>query len=352
MNDESTPQSLTIHRPDDWHLHLRDGAMMRAVLPYSARVFGRAMIMPNLTPPVTSVAAARAYRQRILAALPPQSSFQPLMTCYLTDDLSSTELRAGVEQGVFVAAKLYPAGATTNSARGVTSLRKIWPLLAMMQKIDLPLLVHGEVTNPEVDIFDREEVFIERELIPLLADFPALRVTLEHVTTRAGVDFVLDQGPRVAATITPHHLILSRNDLFAGGLKPHYYCLPVVKGVSDRAALRQAACSGSPHFFLGTDSAPHPVQDKESARGRAGVFNSPAALPIVTQVFEEEGALDRLEAFVSRNGARFYRLPVNDDSITLIAGAPDIPTQVTAPGLDARVRVLAPPQPLRWRCES
>ena len=343
---------LTIRRPDDWHLHLRDGAMMRAALPFSARVFGRGLIMPNLTPPITTVAAARAYRRRILAALPPDADFQPLMTCYLTDDLPPQELRAGAEQGVFTAAKLYPAGATTNSASGVTAISRIRPVLEMMQEIDLPLLVHGEVTDPTVDIFDREEAFIDRVLIPLLRDFPGLRVVLEHVSSAAGVDFVLEQGEQVAATITPHHLTLIRTDLFAGGLRPHYFCLPVVKSARDRAALRRAATSGSPRFFLGTDSAPHPVRDKESARGRAGIFNSPAALPVVAQVFEEEGALDRLETFVSLNGTRFYRLPVNDDAITLTTGAPDIPTQITAPELNANIRVFAPLQPLHWRCDE
>ncbi|RUA16751.1 MAG: dihydroorotase [Clostridia bacterium] len=340
---------ITLRRPDDWHLHLRDGAMMRAVLPYSARVFGRAMIMPNLTPPVSTAAAARAYRQRILAALPPQSSFHPLMTCYLTDDLSAAELRAGAEQGIFAAAKLYPAGATTHSARGVTALRKIWPLLEMMQEIDLPLLVHGEVVDAEVDIFDREAVFIERTLAPLLRDFPALRVVQEHVSSAAGVAFVQAQGQRMAATITPHHLTLTRTDLLAGGVHPHYYCLPVIKGSEDRRALQRAATSGSPRFFLGTDSAPHPVRDKESARGRAGIFNSPTALTIVTQVFEEEGALDALERFVSLNGARFYGLPINNDSITLVSGPPDIPTEIAVPELNTYIHIFLPFQFLRWQ---
>ncbi len=340
---------IKVRRPDDWHLHLRDGAILQAVAPFSAAVFARAIIMPNLVPPITTMAAALAYRRRILAALPPNATFQPLMTCYLTDDLSPDELRLGAERGVFVAAKLYPAGATTNSARGVSDVRKIWPVLEMMERIGLPLLVHGEVVDEDVDIFDREAVFIERELTPLLADFPALRVVLEHVSTQTAVEFVLAQDDRVAATITPHHLLLTRNDLLAGGVHPHLYCLPIVKGAKDRRALRTAATSGSPRFFLGSDSAPHPVRRKESARGRAGIFNSPVIMPWLAQAFEQEQALPNLEAFSSLHGPRFYGLPINEDFIQLERKEPDFPACVEIPGGNDCLRIFSPPEKLHWR---
>ncbi|MGZ8997631.1 MAG: dihydroorotase, partial [Allosphingosinicella sp.] len=264
MNDATR---LTIRRPDDWHVHLRDGAMMEAVLPWTASQFARAIVMPNLDRPVTDVAAAQAYRDRILAALPAGSDFSPLMTCYLTDEADPSELEEGFERGVFAAAKLYPANATTNSAFGVTDMRNVHPALEAMERIGMPLLIHGEVTDPEVDIFDRERLFIDRILTGLLNDFPALKMVFEHITTSEAVDFVLASGPNVAATVTPHHLAINRNAMFAGGIRPHAYCLPVAKREAHRLAVRRAATSGSPKFFLGTDSAPHPVERKESGCG-------------------------------------------------------------------------------------
>ncbi len=346
-------QKLTFHRPDDWHLHLRDGAILQAVLPYTARVFGRAIIMPNLKPPVTTVAAAKSYRRRIMAALPPNSTFRPLTTCYLSDSLQPQEIKAGVEAGIFTAAKLYPAGATTNSEHGVTAIRNIWPLLETMQKLGLPLLLHGEVVDPEVDIFDREAVFIERVLQPLLLDFPGLKVVFEHITTQDAVEFTLSQGARVGATITPHHLMINRNAIFQGGIRPHLYCLPIAKRERHRLALQKAAVSGSSQFFLGTDSAPHLTVDKESNCGCAGIFNSPTALPCVAQVFEQAQALDKLEAFVSLNGAHFYGLPVNQDYITLERAAPTLPAEIEVAELPAaKIRVFQPPEPLHWRAAS
>ncbi len=346
-------QKLTFHRPDDWHLHLRDGAILQAVLPYTTRVFGRAIIMPNLKPPVTTVAAAKSYRRRIMAALPPNSTFHPLMTCYLSDSLQPQEIKAGVEAGIFTAAKLYPAGATTNSEHGVTAIRNIWPLLETMQKLGLPLLLHGEVVDPEVDIFDREAVFIERVLQPLLLDFPGLKVVFEHITTQDAVEFTLSQGARVGATITPHHLMINRNAIFQDGIRPHLYCLPIAKRERHRLALQKAAVSGSSQFFLGTDSAPHLTVDKESNCGCAGIFNSPTALPCVAQVFEQEQALDKLEAFVSLNGAHFYGLPVNQDYITLERAAPTLPAEIEVAELPAaKIRVFQPPEPLHWRTAS
>src|SRR5215469_14022864 len=309
--------SLTLRRPDDWHLHLRDGAMMAAVLPFTARVFGRAIVMPNLVPPVTSVSAAEAYRRRILKALPKRANFTPLMTAYLTDATKPDEIERGFENGVWVAAKLYPANATTNSARGVTDIACIANVLERMTRIGMPLLVHGEVTDPKVDVFDREAVFIERILAPLTKRLPQLKVVFEHATTRDAVDFVRAQGSNVAATITPHHLVISRNALFHGGLRPHMYCLPVAKREAHPLALRQVATSGDAKFFLGTDSAPPPIADKEKDCGCAGIFCAPAALETYARVFDEENALDRLEAFASLNGPRFYGLPLNDTRVTL-----------------------------------
>jgi dihydroorotase len=309
--------SLTIRRPDDWHVHLRDGDMLRTVVPYTARQFARAIVMPNLTPPVTTAAAASAYRDRIRAARPAGSGFEPLMTCDLTDDSDPDEIARGHAEGVWVAAKLYPANATTNSAHGVTDVRNIRHVLERMQAIGMPLLVHGEVTDPEVDIFDREAVFIERVLAPLASDLPALKIVLEHVTTAEAVDFVTGAGPLVAATITPQHLIINRNALFAGGLRPHAYCLPVAKREHHRLAVRRAATSGSPKFFLGTDSAPHARGAKESGCGCAGIFNAPFALETYLQVFEEDGALDRFEGFASEHGALFYGLKLNEEKVEL-----------------------------------
>ncbi|MEO6247792.1 MAG: dihydroorotase [Sphingomicrobium sp.] len=308
-------QSLTIRRPDDWHVHLRDGAMLEAVAAFTARQFARAIVMPNLSPPVSSVVAAIAYRERIATAAGP--GFTPLMTCYLTDDAHPDELARGHNLGVWVAAKLYPANATTNSAHGVTDLAQLWPALERMQAIGMPLLVHGEVTDPQVDIFDREAVFIERVLSGLVRDFPALKIVLEHITTAEAAQFVADAPATVAATITPQHLHLNRNALFAGGLRPHAYCLPVVKREKHRLAVRAAAVSGSPKFFLGTDSAPHSIGAKEGSCGCAGIFNAPFALESYAAVFDEEGALDRLEGFASAHGPRFYGLPLNEESVTI-----------------------------------
>ncbi len=319
-------QTLTIRRPDDWHVHLRDGEMLQAVAPYTARQFARAIVMPNLDPPVTSFEAAREYRERIAAAA--GGGFTPLMTCYLTDDSNPDEIARGFDERVWVACKLYPANATTNSARGVTDVRNIHPALERMQGIGMPLLVHGEVTDPEVDVFDREAVFIDRVLEPLVRDFPALKIVFEHVTTAQAADFVQDRGPNVAATITPHHLIINRNAMFAGGLRPHAYCLPVAKRERHRLAVRRAATSGSPKFFLGTDSAPHTRGAKESACGCAGIFNAPFALESYAAVFDEDGALDRFEAFASEHGARFYGLPLNDGTITLERGVTTVPAEI------------------------
>lgn len=321
-------QKLTIRRPDDWHLHLRDGEMLKAVAHYSARQFARAIIMPNLMPPVTTVEAASGYRERIRAAAGP--GFEPLMTCYLTDSIDPDELERGHAQGVWVAAKLYPAGATTNSHSGVTDVRHIRRALERMEKIGMLLLVHGEVTDAAIDIFDREAMFLERVLAPVLRDFPGLKVVLEHITTEDSAEFVKAAGANVAATITPQHLHLNRNALFDGGLRPHAYCLPVVKREKHRLAVRAAAVSGSPKFFLGTDSAPHLREAKESGCGCAGIWNAPHALESYATVFEEEGALDRLEGFASEHGPRFYGLPLNEGAVTLEKGETLVPERIAA----------------------
>ena len=322
------PQTLTLRRPDDWHVHLRDGAMLADVARWTARQFGRAIVMPNLSPPVTSVAMAQDYRARIMAALPADASFTPLMTCYLTDDADGGEIVRGFEQGVWAACKLYPAHATTNSAHGVSNLATIRPVLAAMERAGVPLLIHGEVTDPAVDIFDREAVFVERILAPLVREMPGLRIVLEHITTAEAAAFVAAAGPQVAATITPQHLHLNRNALFAGGLRPHAYCLPVVKRERHRLAVRAAATSGSPKFFLGTDSAPHAVGAKEAACGCAGIFNAPFALESYLTVFDEEEALDRFERFASEHGARFYGLPLNDGTVTLERSDVEVPATI------------------------
>jgi dihydroorotase len=326
------PQTLTIRRPDDWHVHLRDGAMLAGVAQYTARQFARAIVMPNLSPPVTTTAMAAAYRERILAALPPGSDFTPLMTCYLTDASDPADLRRGFAEGVYTAAKLYPAHATTNSAHGVTDIVNIRAALEAMQDIGMPLLVHGEVTAPEIDVFDREAVFIDRVLVPLVGEMPALKVVFEHITTRQAVAFVDAAGPNVGATITPQHLHLNRNALFAGGLRPHAYCLPVVKREEHRLALRRAATSGSAKYFLGTDTAPHARTAKEADCGCAGIFNAPHALESYAAVFEEEGALDKLEAFASENGPRFYGLPLNEGTVTIDRGGELVPDAIEAGG--------------------
>jgi dihydroorotase len=308
---------ITLPRPDDWHLHLRDGAMLRAVLPETARHFARAMVMPNLVPPVVTLADAMAYRDRILAALPEGMVFEPLMTLYLTEGTDPAEVALAAASGFVKAVKLYPAGATTNSQSGVRDLCAVMPVLEEMARIGLPLCTHGEVTDPEVDIFDREAVFIDRVLAPLRRRLPGLRVVMEHITTEEGVAYAAEGGEDLAATITTHHLVINRNHLLAGGIRPHYYCLPVAKREKHRLALRRAATSGSPRYFLGTDSAPHVDALKEQACGCAGCFTATNTLSILAHVFDEEGALDRLEGFASRHGPAFYGLPVNPGTIPL-----------------------------------
>ena len=311
------PQALKIRRPDDWHIHLRDDDMLKTVLPYTSQVFGRAIVMPNLVPPITTVTAARSYRERILAAVPAGHDFTPLMTCYLTDSLAATELVEGFEQGVFTAAKLYPANATTNSSHGVSDVKGIYPLLEQMQKIGMPLLIHGEVTDSAVDIFDREARFIDRVMEPLRRQFPELKIVFEHITTKEAAQYVQEGNRFLGATITPQHLMFNRNHMLVGGIRPHLFCLPILKRNVHQEALRQAVASGSDRFFLGTDSAPHAKHRKESSCGCAGVFNAPNAMSAYATVFEQLGALEHLEAFSSLNGPRFYGLPVNESFITL-----------------------------------
>ncbi len=319
---------LTITRPDDWHVHLRDGTALATTVPAAARYFGRTIVMPNLAPPVVNTDQAREYRQRILDHLPAGNGWQPLMVLYLTDNTPPDEIRRALESGVVQAAKYYPAGATTNSDAGVTALEKIYPLLETMEKEGMPLLLHGEVTTPEVDIFDREAVFIERHLEPLVTRFPALKVVLEHITTAEGVDFVAAASPRVAATITPQHLLFNRNAMLVGGIRPHYYCLPILKRSSHQQALVAAATSGNGKFFLGTDSAPHTTAKKENACGCAGCYSHHAPLELYAELFEREHALDRLEGFASHFGADFYGLPRNRDRITLVREPWQIPESV------------------------
>ena len=341
---------LSIRRPDDWHLHFRDGAAMRSVVPFTAKQFARAIVMPNLSPPVTTVEAGAAYRDRILAAVPEGVTFTPLMTAYLTDVSDGNELARGHAEGVFTAAKLYPAHATTGSAHGVTNITNIMPALEHMARIGMPLLIHGEVTDSHVDIFDREAVFIERTLSKLVRDLPELKIVFEHITTADAVAFVDASGPNVAATITPQHLHINRNAMFTGGIRPHAYCLPVAKREVHRLALRKAATSGSSKYFLGTDSAPHDKSAKESACGCAGIFNAPFALESYAVVFEEEGALDKFEAFASENGPRFYGLPLNEERIILER------TDVVVPELLALVGLNVVPfhagETLRWRLKA
>ena len=316
---------ITIRRPDDWHVHLRDGEMLKAVAPYTARQFARAIVMPNLSPPVTTVTATAAYRVRIIAAAP---DLVPLMTAYLTDTTDPDEIEKGHAEGVFTAAKLYPAHATTGSAHGVVDVANLYPVLEAMQRIGMPLLIHGEVTDHDVDIFDREAVFIERTLSRLVRDFPALKIVFEHITTSDAVDFVSASSPNIAATITPQHLILNRNAMFDGGIRPHAYCLPIIKRETHRLALRIAATSGSPKFFLGTDSAPHVAATKETACGCAGIFNAPYAMESYATVFDEENALDKLEGFASEYGPRFYGLPRNEGTVTLERAAVTVPAEI------------------------
>tara|TARA_B100002051_G_scaffold259610_1_gene279314 strand:+ start:95 stop:1135 length:1041 start_codon:yes stop_codon:yes gene_type:complete len=340
--------TITIRRPDDWHVHFRDGAMLQSAVPFTARQFRRAIVMPNLVPPVTTVDAARAYRDRINMAVPDGIDFQPLMTAYLTDTIDAGELARGAEEGVFTAVKLYPAGATTNSDSGVTDLKQVTAVLECMQAIGLPLLLHGEVTDPEVDIFDREARFIEQKLIGLRADFPELKVVFEHATTKDAVDYVLSQDSHMGCTITAHHLVINRTDIFKGGIRPHLYCLPIAKREVHRQALRAAATSGDKRFFLGTDTAPHPVHEKESDCGCAGIFSAPTAMQVYTQVFDEAGALDKLEAFASINGPGFYGLAANEGTVTLVRDVVEVPERVeTAEG--EIVMVFRPDAGLNWR---
>ena len=317
--------SITLRRPDDLHLHLRDGESMRSVLPFTAARFARAVIMPNLRPPVTTTAQAQAYRQRILAALPAQLTFEPLMALYLTDRTEPAEVDRAKASGFIVGVKLYPAGATTHSDAGVTGIRRVDGVLARMEERELVLQVHGEVTDPEVDVFDREARFIDEVLAPLAARFPGLRIVFEHITTRAAVEFVLGARPGIAATVTPQHLLMNRNALFTGGIRPHHYCLPVLKSQSDREALLSAVASGDPRFFLGTDSAPHARSAKETTCGCAGIFSAHGAIELYAEAFESVGALPRLEAFASEHGADFYRLPRNSGRITLVKAPWEVP---------------------------
>ncbi len=339
---------LTITRPDDWHLHLRDGAMLAAVLPESARHFARALVMPNLVPPVVTGADARAYRERILAALPEGTGFTPLMTLYLTETTDPGDVAAAAAEGLIAAVKLYPAGATTNSDSGVRDFDRVRGVLERMAEIGLPLCVHGEVTDEDVDIFDREAVFIERVLEPLRRATPGLRVVMEHVTTREGIEYVRSAPRDLAATLTTHHLVINRNHILAGGIRPHYYCLPVAKRESHRLALCEAATSGDPRFFLGTDSAPHADARKLAPCGCAGCFTAPDTMAILAHVFEEEGALDRLEGFTSRHGAAFYGLPENSERITLEKGEPAPAGGMLETG-EGPVTIFDPGFPLAWR---
>jgi len=346
MSEAATPTELTITRPDDWHLHLRDGAAMQSVVPYTARQFGRAIVMPNLRPPVTTAAQASAYRERILAAVPAGMSFQPLMTLYLTDNTPVDEIKRAKEAGV-VALKLYPAGATTNSDAGVTDIRKTYAVLEAMQREGLLLLVHGEVTDPEVDVFDREAVFIDRVMQPLRRDLPELKVVFEHITTKEAAEYVAAADAHTAASLTPQHLLYNRNAIFTGGLRPHYYCLPVLKRELHRQALLAAATSGSSKFFLGTDSAPHAAVMKENSVCGAGCFTALSALELYAEAFEAMGALDKFEAFASFNGADFYGLPRNTGRITLRKEAWTLPDSVAFG--DAQLKPLRGGEALAWR---
>ncbi|WP_371059896.1 dihydroorotase [Rhodosalinus sp. 5P4] len=341
-------ETLTLRRPDDWHLHLRDGAVLRAVLPETARHFARAIVMPNLVPPVMTAADARAYRDRILAALPADMSFEPLMTLYLTEDTDPDDVVSAHAEGLVTAVKLYPAGATTNSASGVRDFGRVSGVLERMAEAGVPLCVHGEVTDPDIDIFDREAVFIDRVLDPIRRATPGLRVIMEHVTTADAVDYVTSAARDLGATITTHHLVINRNHILAGGIRPHYYCLPVAKREAHRRALRAAATSGDPRFFLGTDSAPHVDAAKETACGCAGIFTATNTLSILAHVFEEDGALDRLEGFASLHGPAFYGLAPNADTITLKKGAPTAcPERIET--ADGPVTVFDPGFDLHWR---
>ncbi len=334
-------QTISLIRPDDWHLHVRDGDALSTVVPHTARRFGRALIMPNLRPPVTTTEQALAYRSRILAAVPAGLDFEPLMTLYLTDNTAPDEIDRAKASGAIIAVKLYPAGATTNSDAGVTAIDKVYPVLERMQRLRMVLCVHGEATDPDVDVFDREHVFIERVLAPLAARFPALRIVFEHITTAEAARFVLDGGPNIGATITAHHLLLNRNAIFAGGIRPHHYCLPVLKRETHRRALVAAAISGNPKFFLGTDSAPHSRTAKEAACGCAGCYTAHAGIELYAEAFDQAGALDRLEGFASLNGPAFYGLSPNSDRITLVRDGWEVPAAYDYPGDDVLVPLRA-----------
>ncbi|MGE5491059.1 MAG: dihydroorotase [Actinomycetota bacterium] len=341
-------QKITITRPDDWHLHLRDGEALAAVLPHTARQFARAIVMPNLKPPVTTVEQAAAYRDRVLAALPAGLSFEPLMTLYLTDNTPASEVAKAAASGFVKAVKLYPAGATTNSDAGLTAIEKAYDTIAEMERVGLPLLVHGEVTDPKVDLFDREKAFIDKVLAPLLQRFPKLRVVMEHITTQDAAQFVAGSGENVGATITAHHLLYNRNAIFQGGVRPHWYCLPVLKRETHRQALVEAAISGNPKFFLGTDSAPHAKGAKEAACGCAGCYTAYAAIELYAEAFDQAGALDKLEAFASFNGPDFYRLPRNTGTVTLVKESWPVPASYPYAGGDALVP-LRSGETLSWK---
>lgn len=343
---ETSPNSITIIRPDDWHLHLRDGATMASVLPHSARQFARAIVMPNLKPPITTTAQALAYRERIMAALPAGMQFEPLMTLYLTDNTPADEIRRAKDSGAVHAVKLYPAGATTNSDAGVTDIRKCYTALESMQRVGMPFLVHGEVTDPDIDIFDREAVFIDRIMKPLRQDMPELKVVFEHITTSEAAQYVSESGPATAATITAHHLLYNRNEIFKGGIRPHYYCLPVLKRETHRQALVQAATSGDGKFFLGTDSAPHARNTKEHACGCAGCYTALHAMELYAQAFDDAGALDKLEGFASIHGPAFYGLPRNEGTITLARERWTLPAEL--PMGDATVVPLNGGDTMNW----
>ena len=345
-----SPDSISIRKPDDWHLHLRDGEALSTTVAHTARAFGRAIIMPNLVPPVTTVDSALAYRQRILAAVPEGSSFDPLMTLYLTDNLATEEIKKAAASEEVKAVKYYPAGATTNSENGVTHIEKVYGVLEKMAELGVPLLLHGEVTSNDIDIFDREHRFIESTLAPLRQRIPELKIVLEHITTRQAVEFVESQPENVAATITIHHLLYNRNDLLAGGVRPHFYCLPILKRNSHQQALLAAATSGSPKFFLGTDSAPHARESKETSCGCAGIYTSPAAMELYAEVFEEQGALDKLETFSSLSGPAFYGLPPNEERITLRRQQWTMPDSF--PFADSLVVPVRATETIHWKLES
>ena len=343
---------ITIKKPDDWHLHVRDGAMLKASLPFTARNFGRAIVMPNLLPPVTTTKDAAAYRERVMKALPEGSTFKPLMTCYLTDATDPDDVETGFRDGIFTAVKMYPANATTNSAAGVTDFAKIRRVLARMEKIGMTFLIHGEEADPEIDVFDREAVFIERRLKPMTRDFPGLYIVLEHLSSKEGVEFVASAAPQVGGTITPYHLMLTRTDWLGYGLRPYMYCMPVIKRREDRDALRKAATSGQACYFLGTDSAPHPVTRKLNTVGAAGLFNSPVAIESYAQVFAEENALDKFEAFASLNGPKHYRLPVNSETITLERSVWTAPEDIRIDGPEERALIHRGGEAIQWKVVS